>query len=150
MTATEFKNLWPYLMVRLVAITVLVLPMCAGISIPITDYIFSSMDRSSFKLVDLFLGWGYTFIYGTWSFFLCVLIPYSLVVMYTQIGKKNTFVWFSLFYLLLTLMGIIFPNASVTGFAGFPKLLVLAFFLTITICPLVNIALKKMVMNRQN
>ncbi|QCR23249.1 hypothetical protein C1N53_13470 [Pontibacter sp. SGAir0037] len=148
MTVIEKKNLWPYLMVRLIAIVLLVVPVCAGISITITDYIFSIKSTSSFKLTDFYLGWGYTFIYGTWSFFLFVLLPYSLIYVYTQVGQIYIYVRLLLFYVLLMMMGTILPHVSVIGLAPYPKSLMLSLLLTITICPLVNIPLNKMVRKR--
>ncbi|WP_181304176.1 hypothetical protein [Rufibacter sp. XAAS-G3-1] len=158
MTVTKRKSMWPYLLSRFIAILILVFPVCTGVFVVISLEIFDASDQYSNNFSHGFYLWGMTFFYGTWSFLLFVMLPYLLVYIYTSLNKLNVF--FKLFtflmllftfLMLLNLMGIVVPEGSVIDFLGstpYPRVWILYFLLTITLCPLCNIALDRIVGNR--
>lgn len=149
MTVSKNNKLWSYLL--LIADWLIVFPVLTGLFTAAIQQIFQSSSTSYYRNAKII--WGGTLFYGTWSFFLFVLIPYTLLYVYTSLNQKNTFLKLLLFYVLLTLMGFVVPEGSVIDFFGYspyPRVWFLYFFLTITLCPLCNIALNRIVRNRDS
>ncbi|QCR23250.1 hypothetical protein [Pontibacter sp. SGAir0037] len=149
MTATETKNPWSYLIVRLFAITILVIPLISGISAALTNAIFK--PNKGFEIGFAYITWAWSLFAYTWTFLLFVLIPYSLFYIYTSLEGKGIFLKLLLFYALMALAGVIAPELTVGGAFNvnlYPRAFVLYLLLAITICPLVNIPLNRIVRNR--
>ncbi|MET3542950.1 hypothetical protein ABID22_003687 [Pontibacter aydingkolensis] len=149
MTVTNIRNHWPYLTVRLIAISIMVTPPLTSLFAAIINAVFN--PQYGFEIGFAFITMGWTLLVYTWAFLFCVLLPYSLICVYTSLHNKNVFLKLCLFYLLIALSGIIAPELTVTGAFNvdvYPRALGLYFLLTITICPLVNIPLDKIVRNR--
>ncbi|QCR23251.1 hypothetical protein [Pontibacter sp. SGAir0037] len=149
MTVTKENNLLPYLTVKLLGIMLLIFPLFTGILTAAIESVFDNSSTSYYKNAKIV--WGGTLFYGTWSFLLFILLPYSLVYIYSSLSRRNIFLKFLAFFVLLTLMGFVVPEGSVIDFFGsspYPRVLILYFFLTITLCPLCNIALDRIVKNR--
>ncbi len=145
MTASK-KNIWPYIISRMVAIVIIIVPLLTGVFVTINERIF---NPEGFKVMGnkaIYFGWGYTFFYFTWSFFLVVLLPYSWLYVNKQLKEKNFLIKLLLFFALLSLMGLLLPDASIIDFyssAQYPRILFDNFLLTVTICPLCNLALNR-------
>lgn len=149
MTVNKMQRIWPYLL--LAAVWLVLFPIITGVIIAALASVFKPADNPNLDFNYAYIVWGYTLFYGTWSFLLFALLPYTLLYVYTSLNQKNIFLKLLILYVLLTLMGFVAQDGSVIDFFGsspYPRVWILYFLLTIMLCPLCNIALNRMVKNR--
>lgn len=133
-----------FILIRLIAVAILVFPILTGVFAFATDAIFNFGQLKSLSFI--YIVWGLSLFYFSWSFLLFTLIPYSFLYVLIPMKEWHFFYKFLLFYVLLAIMGLIVPEASVAGtynVNNYPRVLVLYLPLTISICPLCNLFLNK-------
>ncbi|RIJ33448.1 hypothetical protein [Pontibacter oryzae] len=112
----------------------------------VVQVLFNADGADKLNLERIDLNARMTLFYFGWSFFLFVLLPYSLAYRYTRVNNWPVFFQLLLFYMLLLLMGILLPYASIIDLYNtvdpYPRVLVLYLLLTLTLGPLVNIPLR--------
>lgn len=88
MTVSKMQRIWPYLLLSAVWLTLF--PMIAGVVLAALKPPYEPANKLGFDFNYAYIAWGTTLFYFTWSFLLFVLLPYSLVYIYTSI-KSNEF-----------------------------------------------------------
>lgn len=147
MTATRKLSLG-YLIVRLIAITIIVTPVLSGMFAPLVDKLFYPEHEWDFGLS--FIVWGWSLLCYAWFMLLMVLIPYC--IFYSYFSDKSLWLKLLVFYALMVLSGVIAPELTVMEAYNvnvYPRAFVLYLLLTVTLCPLLNIPLNKMANKRQ-
>jgi len=113
---TVRKNPWLYIAVCLIAITILITPLLAGLFLTLIEMLHAIANPLGRENDDLstimYIFWGLSLGYFTWPVFLIVLLPYCLAYMKFRFSGLSIGLKLVLFYSLLVLMGFIFPNAS--------------------------------------
>ncbi len=141
-----------YAIVRLLAITLVIVPICTGLFWALIAKLTPPSQVTSFGSY-WYLGWGYTLFAFTWSYLVFVLIPYSLLYVNTKLNSGSILIKFVVFYALMLVMGVLLPYASVIGLFTsshrYPNIFILYLLLTLTICPLCNYFLNKIVRRKQ-
>ncbi|QCR21510.1 hypothetical protein [Pontibacter sp. SGAir0037] len=133
-----------FILIRLIAVALIIFPLLSGVFVFATDAILSFSQLQSLSFI--YIVWGFSLFYFSWSFLLFTLIPYSFMYVLIPMKELGFFYKFMLFYIMLVIMGLIVPEASVAGAFNvnpYPRALVLYFLLTISICPLCNLFLNK-------
>jgi hypothetical protein len=152
--------MWPYLISRLLAITIIIVPLCAGFFIALVIELCTPQVVNSFG--DYFyLAWGFSLFGYAWTYLLWVLLPYSIIYIKTRLRFFPVVFKYILFYLLMVIMGIIAPEVSFIDLfeeslypgvlmSPHPRALFLYFLMSITLGPLMNFLLNKIVKPKEN
>lgn len=128
----------------------LIFPLIAGTSGEIVKSLFSNDIELNLKMISLNI--RISLLYFTWSFLLFVLIPYSFIYLKTTISSKSLIIKLLLFFILLVIGGVFAPELTVVEILNvdiYPRAFILYLLLTITLCPLCNMALNIIVKDRQ-
>lgn len=148
MTVTKLQKLWPYFL--LATIILVVFPLITGLFAVIIDMVFYPNGNHAFDYMRAKVVWALSLVFYTWPFVFLVLFPYSLVYLGTSLKGRHVIYQMLLFYALMTLAGVVAPEASVIeSFKPhpYPEVWIMYFLLTIIFCPLCNIALDRMAKN---
>jgi len=132
---------WGYFIGRVSLLLIFVIPILNTLAAIVTNLLFDLDNHLAIYV------WAFSFIWYSWTMLIFVLVPYSLLYIYAGKIREYLIVQFILFHALLALSGFLINDASIIGIYTinqYPRIWLLYFLLTITICPLCNFLLKKM------
>ncbi|MGV3504501.1 MAG: hypothetical protein ACO1O1_12405 [Adhaeribacter sp.] len=134
-----------YLAVRLLVITIGILPICTGISLGIINRIYFYEEPVSFGYYFQ-LGWVATLLAYGWPFLFLVLLPYSGLYVLERVGAFPLWKKWLICYGLMVAMGLLLPDFSLGmlfGAKAYPRIFILYALLTLVVCPVCNYCLNK-------
>lgn len=139
-------NRWIQFILIWILLCILVIPVVNAGLTSVVSFMFS-WDKYDLRFGYAKGAWGWTLLVYSWTMFALVVIPYSLANVYTILKKQHIIIKCLVFYLLLVLMGLIFPEASIREAftrGDLNRIWVLYFFTTLILCPLSNYVLLKL------
>lgn len=93
------------------------------------------------------LAWAWTLVLFSWTLLIFVIVPYAALWVYTSFKRSPFLLKLLVFYILLLLMGLLLPEASIResfNRGDHSRIYVLYLLMAITLCPLCNLLLKRL------
>ncbi len=150
MSPKESDEPVPYIMVRLILVSVIATPILTGLFTALAiKFLVNNADHNSSQAnfyFDAYSSWGYTIFFFTWPIFLLVLAPYAIVC-YNYSFIRNRKVLKLIFFLFLFIsLGVLLPDASILKLIlphPYPYILPVYLLLTFSITPFLDYIIKK-------
>jgi hypothetical protein len=139
------NNKFKFILVWLILCLLIVPILNAGLT-TLVKILFEPNEFNLFSFAGLV--WAWTLIMFSWTLFGLVIIPYSVLCVFTVLGRKPIIFRLVVFYALLVFMGLILPEASIgESFrrGDTNRIWLLYFLVTIILCPISNFVLAKLI-----
>lgn len=128
-----------------IALCLLALPVLNTVLTTTTILLFEPASYESLRFNFISLVWAWTLVLFGWTLLTFVVVPYSALWVYTSLRKRPFLIKLLVFYILLVLMGLLLPEASIResfNRGDHSRIYVLYFLMAIILCPLCNLLLK--------
>jgi hypothetical protein len=136
-----------------IALCLLVLPVLNTVLTTTTILLFEPASYDSLRFNFISLVWAWTLVLFGWTLLTFVVVPYSALWVYTSLRSSPFLLKLLVFYILLVLMGLLLPEASIResfNRGDHNRIYLLYFFMAITLCPLCNLILKWLTKEQQH
>lgn len=128
-----------------IAVCLFVIPVLNAGLTTATILAFEPASYESLRFSFTGLVWAWTLVLFGWTLLAFVVVPYSVLWVYTSFRKSPFLLKLLVFYVLLALMGLLLPEASIReslNRGDHSRIYVLYLLMAITLCPLCNLILK--------